>query len=396
MDTAHKTDEEKKEFFDSDEELEKKITALAEAVKISKHFVVFTGAGISTGAGIKDFRSGVNTVLPTGPGCWEKLATKDNTKPKVSVNMLKAVPTPAHMALVKLQQVGILKFLISQNVDGLHRRSGFPAEQMAEVHGNTNLEICKKPTCGKQYLRDFRVRTAQSVHDHVTTRTCSCGGLLYDSIINFGENLPEKALNDGFEQCAKADVCLILGSSLRVTPAADMPKGTAKKKGKIFIVNLQSTPLDGYAVRINGLIDKVMISLMTKLKVEIPKFTLSRRMTVKHVEETVNGKKKRGLAFSGIDSDGSQYSLFTQVAVGFPEVQEAFLLKKEPFVAYPVKQELADKGIVQVKLGFQGHYGEPDLAVEIPLKSITPEKTLIYGMTYDPDTGKWDNLGPVA
>ncbi len=76
-DTAHKTEEEKLEYFDSEEELEVKITALAEMVKQSKHFIAFTGAGISTSAGIPDYRSGTNTVLPTGAGCWEKLALKE-------------------------------------------------------------------------------------------------------------------------------------------------------------------------------------------------------------------------------------------------------------------------------------------------------------------------------
>jgi len=76
MNSAHNSDEEKKEFFDTDEELDKKITKLADAIKNSKHFVVFTGAGISTGAGIRDFRSGVNTILPTGPGCWEQIGYK--------------------------------------------------------------------------------------------------------------------------------------------------------------------------------------------------------------------------------------------------------------------------------------------------------------------------------
>lgn len=68
------------------------------------------------------------------------------------------------------------------------------------------------------------MRTAKKVHDHKTGRKCACGGDLYDSIINFGENLPEKELNNGFEHSEKADLCLAMGSSLTVTPAADMPK----------------------------------------------------------------------------------------------------------------------------------------------------------------------------
>jgi hypothetical protein len=73
-DTAHKTDKEKEEFFDKPEILEEKAKKLSDLIKNSKHFIAFTGAGISTSAGVPDFRSGINTVLPTGPGAWEKLA----------------------------------------------------------------------------------------------------------------------------------------------------------------------------------------------------------------------------------------------------------------------------------------------------------------------------------
>ncbi len=123
MTTAHKTDEEKKELFDSEEELERKIDILADLVKKSQHFIAFTGAGISTSAGIPDFRSGVNTVLPTGPGAWERLATGTQKTGDYRKKALSAIPTMSHMALVKLQQEGILKFLISQNTDGMHRKS---------------------------------------------------------------------------------------------------------------------------------------------------------------------------------------------------------------------------------------------------------------------------------
>lgn len=89
---------------------------------------------------------------------------------------------------------GALKYIVSQNIDGLHRKSGIPKENISEVHGNTNLEYCKK--CGKDYMRDFRVRNAQKCKDHDTGRYCQnpkCGGMLRDSIINFGEYYREGA-----------------------------------------------------------------------------------------------------------------------------------------------------------------------------------------------------------
>jgi len=232
--TAHKTEDEKKEYFDTKEDLEKKVDQLAELIKKSKHFVVFTGAGISTSTGIPDFRSGYNTVLETGPGAWEKMAVEKPDKKRKIVPFLSAIPSYTHMAFVKLMEKGILKFVVSQNVDGLHRKSGIPPDKLAELHGNVNLEKCKK--CHKEYLRDFDVGGTAS---HVTGRRCTvpgCNGLLYDTIINFGENLPAREIEAGYDNCIKADVCLCLGSSLRVTPAADMPLQMVKAGGQLFIV----------------------------------------------------------------------------------------------------------------------------------------------------------------
>ena len=92
------------------------------------------------------------------------------------------------MAFVSLMEAGYLKFMISQNVDGLHRKSGITPDMISELHGNTNLELCT--TCGREYLRDFRVRNAEKVHDHKTGRKCDdplCKGDLIDTIINFNE-----------------------------------------------------------------------------------------------------------------------------------------------------------------------------------------------------------------
>ena len=123
--TALKTEEEKKEYFDSPEELERKVEKLAELVRNSKHMVAFTGAGISTACGIPDYRSGANTCLPTGPGGWEKLANIQKAKrlgqkvapqmnrAQVSNAFKKAVPSKCHMALKALNEKNILKHIVS-------------------------------------------------------------------------------------------------------------------------------------------------------------------------------------------------------------------------------------------------------------------------------------------
>jgi len=392
MNTAHKTDKEKKEHFDSPDILDEKITRLADWIKQSKHFVVFTGAGISTSAGIKDFRSGVNTVLPTGPGAWEKEATKTTVKPKVSVNMASAVPTPCHMALVKLQEEGYLKYLISQNVDGLHRKSGFPTNKLAELHGNTNLEICREASCKKQYLRDFRVKPLLRAQNHETTRDCeSCGNKLYDSIINFGEALPEKEFNNGFEESVKADLCLVLGSSLRVRPASQMPEKTVKEGGKLVIVNLQDTPLDSIAFRINGLIDDVVYRLMSKLNLEIPAFKLSRRMSLMKTEK----EGKTGFEIRGVDEEGSPYSLF-KVAVVFFGDRDGLLVDKEPFWVCPDDEVDRNKGIMKVRLAFQGHYKEPIHEVQVDLESLKLNEKVYYFMEFDPANKSWTKAEKVV
>jgi len=207
----------------------------------SEHFIAFTGAGISTSAGIPDYRSGMDTVLPTGPGCWEKAANKGKkgSKATMRTSIAKAIPTKSHMGFVGLMEAGFLKFIISQNVDGLHWKSGIPAHKIAELHGNTNLENCKD--CGRQYMRDFRVRTAQTVKAHETGRFCDdeeCKGELFDSIINFGENLPQDELEQGFTNGESADLCVVMGTSCWVSPACDMPRSTAENGGKLVICNL--------------------------------------------------------------------------------------------------------------------------------------------------------------
>lgn len=112
-------------------------------------------------SGIPDYRSGMDTVLKTGPGVWE-LAAHQAERPKgASVTpIINALPSPAHMGIVELQNQGLIHYTISQNIDGLHRRSGLNPACLAELHGNTNLEKCEK--CKRQYLRDFKTRSVKN------------------------------------------------------------------------------------------------------------------------------------------------------------------------------------------------------------------------------------------
>ncbi len=388
METAHKTEAEKQEFFDPPDVLDKKVDKFVEMLKASKHFIAFTGAGISTSAGIPDFRSGVNTVLPTGPGCWEKLANKQKVNRKViKTNMLQAIPTKCHMALVELERKGFLKFLVSQNIDGLHRRSGFDIEKLAELHGNTNLEICKK--CNKKYMRDFRCRTAQKVLDHITMRKCdnpACRGDLYDSIINFGESLPEKELNDSFAHAKKADLCLAMGSSLRVTPAANIPETVGERKNDLVIVNLQKTPIDGVAsLRVNALCDVFIEMVMKKMDLQIPEFILTRRLGV--TRTIIN--KKDGILFRGIDKDNCPYSVYKSIAVDFHK--KVTTMEKEPYFYSNDSLNFTKNEVLTVILEFQGNYGEPNYKHEILLQSLKEQIEQKYILEYNPRLGKWIN-----
>jgi NAD-dependent SIR2 family protein deacetylase len=379
MNTALKTDEEKKEYFDSEEELEFKLEQLAFWILESQHFTAFTGAGISTGAGINDFRSGVNTCLDVGPGVWEKQAQNiTNFKPKVKVKMHSAFPTKCHMALVKLQDEGILKFIISQNVDGLHRKSGILPEKIAELHGNTNKEVCGK--CKKEYMRDFGVRNAQDVHDHKTGRLCddlNCKGPLNDSIINFKEPLPEKELDLGFYHAQFSDLMLCLGSSLRVNPAAQMPDETVKSGGRIVIVNLQKTPLDDVAAMIiHAKIEDVMERLMAKLNLEIPKWKITRRVSFK-LEETK--EKKHKLSIKSVEIDGGTFSIFSNIILR--NNKKVVEKKKEPFTF----EEVLEKKF-ELEFEFHGHYDEPNLKLDMDRDEINKK---MYILTYDPYVRKW-------
>ncbi|CAG9330416.1 unnamed protein product [Blepharisma stoltei] len=382
--SAHKTEEEKKEFFDPPDVIDSKVRKLAKWIRKSRHFIGFTGAGVSTSCGIPDFRSGYNTVLPTGPGAWEELAKQQKAKRTHVVNITEAIPSPTHMCFVKLIEEGVMKFLVSQNVDGLHRKSGIHPSKLAELHGNIYVEKCK--TCKKEYLRDYEVRTNGHVHSHETGNRCDnkeCNGELIDTIINFHENLDSDVINAGFTNGRNADLCLCMGSSLRVTPAANIPLETKKRGGKLVIVNLQRTPLDDSAdMVINAFCDTVMEKLMGILNLEIPRFKIVRYLKVSKTAD--DGRSQ--IACEGIDSDETPFSYLKRITAKYSG--NKVRLRREPFVI----NDEDISGVVELSLKFQGHYGEPRLQLAIDADKLVEH---VLKFEYDPFEGEWTSLTAV-
>lgn len=226
------------------DDLSARIQTLALWLYEASYPVVFTGAGVSTDSGLPDFR---------GPdGLWTRQEKGLPPKP-MSVSWDQVDPNPGHYALVHLLESGKLRFLITQNVDNLHRKSGIPRELIAELHGNITRLRCRRCV----------ITTPRSEG----LQRCACGGELAKSVVDFGEPLPEKDLKQSFEHSRKSDLFIVLGSSLVVTPAADMPKEALKAGAKLVIVNREETHFDPVAhLRFHEGVSEVLSRAVKRLK----------------------------------------------------------------------------------------------------------------------------------
>lgn len=220
---------------------EQQIHTVARWIVESEHIVAFTGAGISTDSGLPDFR---------GPeGVWTR-RDAGLPAPRWRVPPSQIEPNTSHLALVELQRLGKLRFLITQNTDNLHRRSGIRPELLAELHGNGQLMRCLG--CDRLYARqevgwDVRrwgpgYRTQKPVPGQPA---CSaCGGRLISSVVNFGDPLPQGEYDLAEHHARCCDLMLVLGSSLLVTPAASLVGLALKSGARVVLVNQGKTPYD--------------------------------------------------------------------------------------------------------------------------------------------------------
>ncbi len=217
----------------------------------STNTVVFTGAGVSTASGIRDFRGKNGIHNDTFHGYRvEELFGIDlfNSAPslfyawaKDFVYDLEAFqPCTVHNVLARLERSGLVKAVVTQNIDRLHTLAG--SQNVFEVHGSPSWHHCQK--CGAALPYDAVAPMVQAGE----VPMCACGGVFKPDIVFYGENLPEETFAKAVRACQEADLMLVLGSSLTVYPAAALPEEAYRCGARIVIVNDSPTQLDRRAI----------------------------------------------------------------------------------------------------------------------------------------------------
>lgn len=221
------------------------IETAAQLIIKSRRGVVLTGAGISTPSGIPDFRS-------TG-GLWQRYDAFEvaslsafRYQPEnffqwlrtIAVDIQRANPNPAHLALSKLEDAGHIRTIITQNVDGLHQRAG--SRNVLEVHGTLLTATCIR--CYRNYKAQGLIEPFLETGEipHCT----ECGGILKPDIILFEEQLPYKTWATAENACRASDLFIVVGSSLEVMPVAGLPVLAVERGAPLVIINKSPTYLD--------------------------------------------------------------------------------------------------------------------------------------------------------
>jgi NAD-dependent deacetylase len=252
----------------TEQDLSPQIHRAVEMIQNARHAVVITGAGLSTPSGIPDFRS-------AGSGLW----TQDNPmlvasltafrrRPDQFFNWLRSLagpiweakPNPAHHALAEMERAGYLHAVITQNIDGLHQKAG--STNVIELHGTLSTLTC--PQCQTQYpagqFMDAFIQNARQPH------CTQCNQYLKPDIILFEEALPMNAWDDAQAHCEQADLVLVAGSSLEVSPANQLPLYALQHNAGLIINTLSPTYLDEAAhVLLPGDVAEILPEIMVQL-----------------------------------------------------------------------------------------------------------------------------------
>ena len=226
--------------------MDKKITLIADKIKQGAKNVVFTGAGISTESGIPDYRSQGGIWDKFRPVYFDEFMSSRDAREKywrkwkaLYRGITRAEPNTGHVSIAKLNRMGLLSAVITQNVDGLHQASGLADEKIIELHGNTRRIRCM--TCRK-------ITPTEEIQERLDSGDpapdCKCGGYLKPDTISFGQAMPVVEVEKATALSQTCDFFLVVGSTLLVQPAAHMPIYAKQNGAFLAIVNLSETPCD--------------------------------------------------------------------------------------------------------------------------------------------------------
>nr|HID59593.1 NAD-dependent deacylase [Desulfobacterales bacterium] len=246
--------------------MDRLINQAAEIILDSGLTLALTGAGISVESGIPDFRSADGLWSRFDPAEYATI-TAFRKDPEKVWRMLremeqvvsKARPNKAHKGMGELEKMGVLHFIITQNVDNLHQAGG--AKNVIEYHGNFSTLSCL--WCGKSYL------TEDKKGEYVPK--CECGRILKPDVIFFGEAIPEDALERSFELAASAQALMVVGTSAVVSPANAIPSIAKQNGARIIEINKEATRLTDTVtdVFIQGMAGEVIPALVEAIKTKV-------------------------------------------------------------------------------------------------------------------------------
>ena len=221
----------------------------AELLAGARHGLALTGAGISAESGIPTFRgegglwtkydpvkvSSIETFLADPAAYW--MVSRERGRVALA-----ARPNPGHVALAALEAAGHIVAVVTQNTDGLHQESG--SSRVLELHGSGRTVECLD--CGQ---REPRSAVQERLDTEMPPRCRHCGGtVLKPTVVLFGEPMPAAPMQEAFALAAEADVMLVVGSSLVVYPAADVPFVALRSGARMIVINAEPTPFDRLAV----------------------------------------------------------------------------------------------------------------------------------------------------
>ena len=240
--------------------MDDKIKELSSIIKNSKHLIFFTGSGVSTDSGLKSFRGkdGLYSTLYKGKYRPEEVLSSDffcshrkifleYVEEELNINGIK--PNKGHLALTELEKMGILKAIITQNIDDLHQMAG--NKNVLELHGSLKRWYCL--SCGKKSDKNF---------------SCNCGGIVRPDVTLYGENLNQDVVNEAIYQIEQADTLIVAGTSLTVYPAAYYLRYFNGKN--LIIINNENTQYDNNAsLVLNSNFTEVMTKVLNILKMGV-------------------------------------------------------------------------------------------------------------------------------